>query len=306
MNTSFDISSLKKPTEFQRDRVRDALRAFRQYGHGSGGGALTWPEVREAIAVYTGKEIGVNAKRGGERLRQFVEGYKRSRHHELRFPIPQPFEVLAAFVTHPELSLLDENELRDEMPSPQAALRLAEFLVQGQDLVSTVSVSDLEGRYSFVDFGLLDRTERVDLILKPSMDGKILQVEERQRVKVKNTEPVRERVAKALEQMKFESDRASLQRSLGWAVPTPEDNLLIFMKDEGNGRNHYYISLNDVGVWQRSHEAEDVLYLLRKDFGCEHDPDDLDAGQYADVMLEHVESTMVFMRPEHEAEEYGA
>ena len=47
----------------------------------------------------------------------------------------------------------------------------------------------------------------------------------------------------------------------GWGVLMPEDNLRLLMEDEGSGRTFIYVSLTDVGLWQRQREHYHGLFL---------------------------------------------
>ena len=72
-------TALRELSDWQLMRVRNALRAYHCYERREEDGKyFNWKDVREAIAVYTGYEIGGTSKsgpkHGAERLRQFVQG----------------------------------------------------------------------------------------------------------------------------------------------------------------------------------------------------------------------------------------
>lgn len=57
-----------KYSDWQLNRLRDALRAYKQYERSHDGAYFTWKDVREAIAADTGYEIGSSPKNGASRL----------------------------------------------------------------------------------------------------------------------------------------------------------------------------------------------------------------------------------------------
>ena len=65
-----------KYSDWKLNRLRDALRAYKLYERSHEGEYFTWKDVREAIAAYSGVEIGSSPRNGAERLRLFVEGVK--------------------------------------------------------------------------------------------------------------------------------------------------------------------------------------------------------------------------------------
>jgi hypothetical protein len=68
-------------------------------------------------------------------------------------------------------------------------------------------------------------------------------------------------------------DEKSRKHSRGWAILTPEDNLLAFMKDEPYGYNHYYLTLLIEGeLWSRPTVGR--LALLRHDYPLEFEIDE--------------------------------
>ena len=64
--------------------------------------------------------------------------------------------------------------------------------------------------------------------------------------------------------------RSATIRYAGWAILTPEDNLIFFLKNARNGRNRYYFTMAS----DLSHDDEKLsqLYLLDHDYPIEmHD-----------------------------------
>ncbi len=257
---------LKELSDWQLERVRDALRAYHRYGRGSDGTHFTWRDVREAIAEYTGFEIGASVKLGAERLRQFVDGFKQ-RSGARKYPVPQPdaMQAIVAFVTHEELDLLTLHELTEHMPGYQAVLRFAEYLAQDSEMRPLVTAFDLCGDLQTAHPDR-DCVTVVTLTLQQplSESGKtVLQaVEERVRYDLGEVE-------QALLAHNCGQKEKRLSRSAfgGWGVLTPEDTLAIFLKAPDTGRNHCYYAMNDLGLWQKS--GGKLVYLMRHDYGTQ-------------------------------------
>lgn len=53
----------------------------------------------------------------------------------------------------------------------------------------------------------------------------------------------------------------------GWAIVTPEDSLMLFLKHESNGRNHRYIGLDDLGLLKRKANMTMKMSMLQYDYG---------------------------------------
>lgn len=251
---------LSQPSDWQRDRIRDALRAYHQYERDPDTGrGITWADVREAILESTGAAIGISPQRGAERLRQFVFGVKKAGKDGLHFPLPQPFEAVSAFATDPDNGLLSPDELEEPHSGPLPVLRLLEHFQDRCDLTCTIDLSALAGTY----LGYIDRPDhnaQHHLILEYRGE-ELLHVTEA----IEVSHPSDARVP-GLNGGNL--DVAAISRT-GWAIVTPEDNMIIFLKSAATGRNVTYYSVSDVGTWQRTRQDNDPLYFLKQELGLE-------------------------------------
>ena len=95
-------------SEWQLNRLRDALRAYHAYTPTEDLGPFNWKDVSEAISLATDVTVPP------ERLRQFVEGNKTKDGTGRKFQSmqPQSLEAIAKFVT--EERLLSPGELDDQ------------------------------------------------------------------------------------------------------------------------------------------------------------------------------------------------
>lgn len=240
--------ALKELSFWQLMRVRNALRTYHRYGRDSDGRYFTWRDVREAIALYTGVEIGGSLKLGAERLRQFVEGVEGKIPGEgRRFPAPQPkaLEAIVRFVTHKELDLLSEDELNEDILGVQAPLRLMEFMHEGCTAIENSEVRHLEGDYLTAHPNRDGWMTRTVYLQRPHAGGLLQAVEWRDQFATESKE-------QALAWASEVGHAVSRQNFSGWAVMTPEDSLLMFLKREQDGKNHRYLCLEEVGLWLRA------------------------------------------------------
>ncbi len=257
---------MKELSDWQLDRVRNALRAYHRYERGADGEYFTWRDVREAIAEYTGVDIGTSIRHGAERLRQFVEGIKDKKAPDgWRFATPKSDAMVAivAFVIHEDLNLLTEDELNEYLPACQAPLRLLEYLEQAFDTQRFLPPAKLEGRY---------QTHRKDGELFIVRELTLQRPSEEGIVQVIETEEHYDTVFASLfdnasYQTRKES-RKSLVRYQGWLILTPEDNLLFFMKKDHNGMNRYYLTMAaELKLW--SDDPHTRLIVLDHSFPVE-------------------------------------
>lgn len=248
------------PSEYQRDRIRDALRAYHMYGNDLGAKKHSWADVREAIHEYTGVAIGSSAYYGGERLRQFVFGVKKR--GEIVYSLPQPFEAVVEFVTQPDLKLLTWNDLIEVTPSPVAALQLTAYFQEFTDMEPTIAVKQLEGHY----VGIVQRPDHKaihHLLLSFNAEHSLLEVSESYDV----TDGAGEDAPPGTgpDGPEFISEVVNI----GWAVVTPEDSLIFLMKNLATGRNHTYYAVSDIGAWQRQGVGVSPMYFIRHEYGFE-------------------------------------
>ena len=130
-------------SDWQLNRLRDALRAFHKFGRDPVDGRhFNWKDVSEAIFLSAEVEVPP------ERLRQFVEGVKTPSGGR-RFLTMQDdrLDAIAKFATDEDYGLISEAELREHAPSWHAAQRLLEYLKQDFDTERILPPSTLEGTY---------------------------------------------------------------------------------------------------------------------------------------------------------------
>lgn len=222
---------------WQRARIRDALQVFHGHGFSHDDTPNTWESVSEAIYVTTGVKIP------HERLRACVEGNDDGTgEHKRSWPRdPAHEQAIVEFLLDEEL--LIRGELAHHNPPVQAAMRLLEFLHDGlAGTAPRAAARGLEGVYRAAPVKIPDdgTVALTTLALKrPNAQGIM-------RATV---------VSDVLNSALFEHDdpptdaaeRAAARRGLirhdGWAVLTPEDNLLIFVKHRRTGANRYYITV---------------------------------------------------------------
>ena len=245
-------------SDWQLNRLRDALRAYHRYERSHDGAYFTWNDVSEAIDEYTGVKVPP------ERLRQFVEGVN-SKTGGRKFPVPQKKSIagIVEFVRHEDINLLSDDELEEFAPHRQAPLRLLDYLDQEFDTARIVPSEKLEGAYQVrktIEGELMVR----ELTLQLASDEGLIQVVE--------TEEIYEEAAVAefdeWSPQQRKEQRNSIIKHGGWAVLTPEDNLMFFMKKEHNGMNRYYFTMaTDLNHW--SEEPMTQIVLLFHDFPLE-------------------------------------
>ena len=231
-----------KYSDWQLSRIRDALRAYKQYGYTADGMPQSWLYVREAIAAETGYEIGSSPKNGAERLRQFVEGLyiKKGQHkeHKLFTPKDEALDAIAKFVLSPDNPILSEEELKEYVPEYHAPLRLLEYLDQSTGAERHIPIDKLQGVFQTRSKRGAYFVVKEITLQQPSPQGLVQVVETEDYYqpdfgKSYDTASLARRKREWFSQVKYG----------GWAVVTPEDNLLLFMKKELNGCNRYYFTL---------------------------------------------------------------
>ncbi len=94
-------------SDWQTDRVRSYLRAYRMYGRDDGGRYYSWQSICDAVAEYT------ECKIPRERLRQFVEGYpdKKTGEWITSGLASDRLDAVVVFLTHEENGIMSESEL---------------------------------------------------------------------------------------------------------------------------------------------------------------------------------------------------
>lgn len=249
---------MKKLSEWQLSRLRDCLRAYHAYGTGNEKVGFNWKDVSQAIDLSTGTTIGP------ERLRQFVEGINDGAGGR-KFPVPKAIDAIWQFVTDDELQLITVEELTEHKPSIQAALRMLEYLDQDFDSDRIIPPAKLQGTYRSRKESLHDVLISEMVLETPTSEGLI--------TVAKTEEYFDHGVADDFAEWS-ESERRSMRNSRikynGWALLTPEDNLMFFLKNERNGRNHYYFTLGSDFDHSENTPVTEMI-LLAHDYPVERD-----------------------------------
>lgn len=205
----------------QIEKLRSALRIHRAYGSYGTGQRLTWVII--AGQIEADSDIELNA----ESLRQFVEGVsKRREPARQRTPQPPTLEAIKRYLMSPDIKALSEDEWQDHHDLTfQAPQRLALFLKQAFDREVQAPWKGLAGSYGARAL-IEDQPVTVRLDLKVSQDGDIVWVDETVDIYADGQYSVWE----------------GRKEGRGWALVTPEDNILMFIKELPNNRNHYYLT----------------------------------------------------------------
>ena len=257
-------------SDWQLSRIRNALRAYHRYERSHDGTYFTWNDVQEAIDEYTGVKVLA------ERLRQFVEGVKVKKDGIVigrKHPAPKDASLTAIvkFVTHEDIDLLNKDELKEFLPNRQAPMRLLEYLDQDFDTVRIPPPPTLEGEYEAKKkapsglFNFKITLERADDsgIIQTTIIEEYYQNENKFPVSGWSAE---QEIANIDDWSEKERKKyfKSRQKFGGWAILSPEDNLVIFLKNESNGSNCYYFTLAiDEDIWSE----DNCNYLLLMEHG---------------------------------------
>lgn len=250
--------------DWQLDKLRTAMRAHRAYTPGRSGPGLTWLELAADIEVYA------NVSMSPEVLRQFVEGVSK-REYPVRFRVPSPenLEAIVAYLTHADIDALAADELDQERFAWQVPLRVIEFLKQDFDIEAAAVPESLEGTFR-ATLTTDDTITVVQLALRPDPHNGFIRVAETADI---YTDPGGSAFLTWTDKDRRNRHQARTDAE-GWAVLTPEDNLLFFLKDRPYGRNHYWTLAADAELW--SGAPVQHLILLRHDYPAE--PEESEAG----------------------------
>lgn len=222
---------MKGLSDWQLVRLRHCLQAYHACGTGQDFGVFNWKDVSEAIAEYT------DAKIAPERLRQFVEGINDGQGGR-KYPVPKAIDAIWQFATHDELQLISEEELTERRPAYQAALRLLDYLDQDFDTERIMPPESVRGTYRS-RASEEDEVVITELVIEsPATEG-LISVAKTDEYFDEDAEPD----LRALSRIDTRELRNQRLKYSGWAILTPEDNLVFFFKNERNGANQYYFTL---------------------------------------------------------------
>lgn len=265
-------------SDWQTDRVRSYLRAYRIYGRDDGGRYYSWQSICDAVAEYT------ECKIPRERLRQFVEGYpdKKTGEWTTSGLASDRLAAVVVFLTHEENGIMREDELDEPKSLSRPPLQLLEML--GADMAAQHEIQGrrLEGRYvtDWLDGAVI----RSELVLERYLEQEGL-------FQVIETEEIFDLgLVNVIDDLSFEDrdrERWSIGKSAGWAVLTPEDNLLIFLKAESNGWNHQLLTLGaEKGI--KDDQPFGRMTLLRHRFPLILHDTDTDNAEMADRAIQKI------------------
>ena len=131
-------------SDWQLNRLRDALRAYHDYGGKRLSQRFNWKDVAEAMA----EELRLqDPPVAAERLRQFVEGNRSKDGAMRKFGSlkPESLEQVVAFVM--SAGLLRPAEFEERQPSCKAAQRLLDFFDPSGTRKHAYTSAVFEGRY---------------------------------------------------------------------------------------------------------------------------------------------------------------
>jgi hypothetical protein len=278
-------------SDWQLNRLRDALRAYHRFGRDAVDGRhYNWKDVSEAISLSTDVDVPP------ERLRQFVEGVKTPDGGRRYLTMQDDrLEALVKFATDEDNALITEAELREHAPSWHAAQRLLEYLRQAFDTERILPPATLEGTYRSGQLEPLSSPEDFvvrDLTLQRASEDGLIQLVQ--------TEDSYDLIAgpQFEEWSPQQRDEARNSRITygGWAILTPEDNLLMFLKNERNGRNCYYLTVAS-DLSHASQSPVGGLALLRHDYPLEaEDGEPLEAKRMPAIIETVKDNITLFSR----------
>jgi hypothetical protein len=204
--------------------------------------------IRDEIDEITG------VKMDDDSLRQFVK--RTMRRGQPRVPEPENLEAIVSFLCHPDINMLSREELEQPDIPHVLARFLIEFLRSKQENEALPSPTALSGSYRALD-GRPGKPDRViDLYLGIEDGDHVIRLSEiatSYSYEIVTTGGV------------YRSEMTQRRESDGWAILTPEENLIIFMKQKRYGRNFHYLTLGmDRNVWSGS--PVDQLLLLRHQY----------------------------------------
>jgi len=274
-------------SDWQLNRLRDALRAFHKFGRDPiDGRHFNWKDVSEAIFLSAEAEVPP------ERLRQFVEGVKTpGGGRRLLTMQDDRLEAIVKFVTDEDYGLISEAELREHAPTWHAAQRLLEYLRQEFDTERILPPATLEGTYRN---GRLDDDSYVvrELTLQRASDDGLIQL-----VQIEDSYDIIDgHRLDNLSPEQREEVRDSRIVYGGWAILTPEDNLLMFLKKERTGHNCYYMTVA-AETWHSLQAPAAALALLRHDYPIEtNEAEPLEPGKLPGISEAIGNNVILFRR----------
>jgi hypothetical protein len=272
-------------SDWQLNRLRDALRAYHDYGRDAVDGRFyNWKDVSEAISLCADIEVPP------ERLRQFVEGNRSKDGARRKFQSMQEasLEAIVKFLT--EERLLLPAELEERAPEAHAAQRLLEYLDQEFDTIRLLPLAIFEGTYQMRQKDDRRFAIREVTLQQPSGEGMM---------RVTMTEDYYLKDAEEQYDGWTPEQRRQYRRNRtlygGWAIFTPEENVLVFLKEADNGKNLYQFTLA-AEVANQPGAAIERLILLRHVYPVELENTNRDEEAMLSAILKDTEKNILILR----------
>jgi len=244
-------------SHWQIQLIRDALEGYRMFtpDHESGKSPLSWNALRERIAVATDVEFGKDD------LRQFVEGKKKGS-DKFRVPEVKRMEALAVFLTDPDVAVLSNADLENrDVLETQLPLYLTTFLKTAATPKPILPPTSLIG--TFEGNTEIENGRRNMRLTLGAATGSYLVV----------NEVDQDYYAKGGNEAEVADHRLMKPRKtanfIGWAVVTPEDNIIFYMKHSASRENHFWKLVVEEFFWQD--EPLQSFYLQKFDWPYEID-----------------------------------
>lgn len=266
----------------QLRRIRDSVLAYYTYRKAESREPWGWGQLAYDIEHETGVDVPY------ERLRQFVKGSSKKKGEKSGLK-KENLDAVVKFVTDQSRNLLSVDELNERAPQMQAPLRLIEYLAPAFEPERKSIPNGLIGTYIAHK---LDDVEFVvvEMILQHPLDNgviQVLQTEEYYPVSFSEKYDV-------LSIHERKKARRAKMRYSGWAIITPEDNLLFFMKKQESKRNHYLFTIafdfdsSDDG-------AICTIILLHHDYPLEPESKDISAQDMKADIMRDLGNNLLFM-----------
>ncbi|MCS0397889.1 hypothetical protein ND972_13895 [Vibrio diabolicus] len=247
----------------QLNQIRDALRIFKRYEKREDGKSYSWQDVHAAITHLTGYEIGESQKLGAEVIRKFVEGEPRKdgvRH----FSKPEWVSYAVEFLTHDDVLVITEDEIEGYHDNLKVAHFLTNYL-HGADKYKSGAIPKsgayTSGKQKMGDFIVSE------LYLENQVNPFVYEASLIMNYYSSDSDELYEEWT---DKEKLD-ERAAYYLSSGWAVHTPEDELIMVLKTT-DGVNKYFSS----GTMFKGSEAKELpkefaLVQSKSVSGCRED-----------------------------------
>ena len=266
-------------TERQRELIRARLLAYYDLRRARSR-KISWGAICDEIFDETGVQIAI------EDVRQFVKRFVQKDRNRSRGPNDEELEAIVSFLKRPRINLLSDKELNE----PEIPYRFAEFLLDflaHPEHNQQFPPKALGGRY----LALLKSSDgsihkRVELTLRVHKEDHVIRVTESSEA----WSSVIDGDLNNDERSPAKPELDATYRAKGWAVITPEDSLLIFLKNERYGHNHYYLTIALYpGIWSETSVCQ--LALLRHQYPV---PDD-SASKSLEALMQDTEGDTVLL-----------